>query len=77
MIGRADPHADDDTLIEYRVDPDADPGNVIPTLARLLIDLAHRQNETSGPAMAARFPNLVPPDRASREAPHDEPHYTP
>jgi hypothetical protein len=54
MKTRADPRPDDDGLVEYRVDPDAPAGNVIPALARLLIDLARRRNETSGPVTAAR-----------------------
>ncbi len=43
----AAPGPDDalDGLVEFRVDPQADPGNVVPALARLLIDLARRQNE--------------------------------
>jgi hypothetical protein len=31
-----------DGLVEYRVDLDAEPGNVVPPLAALLIDLARR-----------------------------------
>jgi hypothetical protein len=77
MIAPADPHRTDEALVEFRVDPNAEQGHVIPTLARLLIDLAQRQNETSGPATAARFPNLVPPDRASQEAPHEPNYNTP
>ncbi|MFZ1934836.1 MAG: hypothetical protein WCB27_06895 [Thermoguttaceae bacterium] len=60
MIFRADPSAD--LVVEYGVDANAAPGNTLPSLARLLIDLAQRQNETSGPAMAARLEDLVPPD---------------
>ena len=60
----ANPRAADGALVNFCVDPDAQPGNALSPLARLLIDLSRRQNETSGPAMAARFPNSVPPDRA-------------
>jgi len=28
-----------DGLVEFRVDPDAEPGNVVPAMAALLIDL--------------------------------------
>ncbi|MFZ1932487.1 MAG: hypothetical protein WCB27_00010 [Thermoguttaceae bacterium] len=47
MIATADPRPDDhlDALVKFRVDPDAAPGNVIPALARLLIDLARRREE--------------------------------
>jgi hypothetical protein len=66
VIAPADSCSDDDTLVEFRVDPGAEQGNVILALTRLLIDLAQRQNETSGPAMAARS-DLVFPDVASHE----------
>lgn len=69
MTARADPL---DTLVEYRVDPEAEPGNVVPALARLLIDLARRRSETSGPAMAAHFSGSIPSDSPSQEAPHDK-----
>jgi hypothetical protein len=44
MIAPADPRPDDhlDALVKFRVDPDAAPGNVIPVLARLLIQLAEK-----------------------------------
>jgi hypothetical protein len=62
MTARSSRPADPlDAVVEFRVDPDAPAGNVIPALARLLIDLARRQNETSGPAMAARSSALVSP----------------
>jgi hypothetical protein len=35
-----------DGLVEFRVDPDAHPGNVVPALAQLLIDLARRERAT-------------------------------
>jgi len=66
MILPADPPAVYGSLVEYRVDANAAPGNVVPSLARLLIDLSRQQNETSGPAMAARS-DLVFPDVASHE----------
>ena len=46
----SDPHPDDalDHLVQFRVDPEAQPGNTVPALARLLIDLARRHNETEG-----------------------------
>ena len=43
MIALADPRPDVACLVEYRVDADAAPGNVIPALARLLIDLDRRR----------------------------------
>lgn len=45
MTAPADPRSDVDALVEFRVDPEARPGNVVPALARLLIDLARRQDE--------------------------------
>jgi len=47
MIAPADPRPVDvlDRLVEYRTDPDAQPGNVVPALAALLIDLAQRRND--------------------------------
>ncbi len=50
-----------DSVVEYHVDPKAQPGNVVPVLARMLIDLsrcrcaAESHNKTSGPSPAARF----------------------
>ncbi len=34
-----------DGVVEFRVDPNTQPGNVVSALARLLIDLVRRQNE--------------------------------
>ena len=56
----ADPCPDVEALVEFHVDPRAEPGNVNPALARLLIDLDRRgrtadsENETGGPGPAAR-----------------------
>lgn len=36
MIAPIDPRPDADSLVEYRVDPDTQTGNVIPALVRLL-----------------------------------------
>jgi hypothetical protein len=44
MTAPADPRSDVDTLVEFRI-ADVQPGNVVPALARLLIDLARRQDE--------------------------------
>jgi hypothetical protein len=52
---------DDGALIEYRVDADAAPGNVLPALTRLLIGLerhrqaAESQNETHGSVPTIRL----------------------
>lgn len=40
-----DSFVDDGALVEYRVDADAEPGRMVPILARLLIDLRRKQNE--------------------------------
>jgi hypothetical protein len=45
VIAPADSRPDVDALVEFRVDPDAQSGNVVAPLARLLIDLMRRQNE--------------------------------
>jgi hypothetical protein len=50
-------------LVTFTIATEAQPGNIIPPLARLLIDLARRRNETGGPAMAARFSDSIPPTR--------------
>lgn len=34
-----------DSMMEFRVDPDAQPGNVLPALAKLLINMARRRRE--------------------------------
>ena len=49
MIAPADPRPHDalDGLVEFHVDPDAQPGRVVPALARLLIDLARRRQVPS------------------------------
>jgi len=41
----SDPRPDVDGLVAFRVDPTTEPGNAVPALARLLIDLARQQNE--------------------------------
>ena len=41
----ADPRPDIDGLVEYHVDADASPGNVVPSLARLLIDMHRKRKE--------------------------------
>jgi hypothetical protein len=60
MIAPADPRPDDhlDALVKFRVDPDAAPGNAIPVLARLLIQLAEkaRNREESGDILLKTFP---------------------
>ena len=47
MIAPADPRPADvvDGLVEFRVDADAQPGRVVPALARLLIDLHRKRTE--------------------------------
>ncbi len=47
MIARADPRPAEvlDALVEFRVDADAQPGRVVPALARLLIDLHRKRTE--------------------------------
>ena len=55
MIAPADPRPDDvdlDAPVEFRVDPEARPGDVIPALARLLIQLARRRRADSPAAEA-------------------------
>jgi hypothetical protein len=49
MIAPADPRSGDhlDGLVEYRLDVDAVPGNAVPALARLLIDLARQRRDAS------------------------------
>lgn len=49
MIAPADPRPADvlDGKVEFHVDPDAQPGRVVPALARLLIDLARRRRDAS------------------------------
>ena len=44
MTAPADPRSDIDALVEFRI-TDTQPGNVVPALARLLIDLARQQDE--------------------------------
>ena len=57
MSAPANPDRADDTLVKFCVDPGVPRGNVLPALARLLIDLSRRKN---GPAMAARFSDSIP-----------------
>lgn len=55
MIAPSDPRPDDvdlDALVEFRVDPDARPGDVTAALARLLIDLARWRRGDSRKALA-------------------------
>ena len=49
MIAPADPRPTEalDALVEFHADPDAQPGHVVPALARLLIDLARRRRAAS------------------------------
>ena len=61
MIAPADPRPDDhlDALVKFRVDPDAAPGNVMPVLARLLIQLAEKAREhraESGDTLLKTYP---------------------
>jgi hypothetical protein len=44
------PRPDDALDVEFCVDPQAEPGNVVPALARLLIDLAQHLHQQDGPA---------------------------
>ena len=70
MIAPALP-ADPLDHLHLAVDQDAEPADVDRLLDALDRIVERRlakgnQNETSGPAMAARFPNLVLPDRAGQ-----------
>jgi hypothetical protein len=60
VITPAGPHPADafDALVEFRVDPDAEAGNVIPVLARLLIQLAEkvRLQDESGDTILKTYP---------------------
>jgi hypothetical protein len=60
MIAPADPHSDVDgpVVFDFIVDPDAAPGNVVPGLARLLIQLAEkaRNRAESGDTLLKTYP---------------------
>jgi len=59
---RTDTAPDAVDVVTFRVDPDAEPGNASPALARLLIGIDRRRRERAAAELAGEQPSQTKPE---------------